>query len=1118
MKCLPLALAAAVAALILALSGCSPAGGLRATDLRCEFRENPTGIGTTRPRLSWKLQPVGTATDAPAQTAFRVVAAPSAQALQNGDYSWDTGLQPGRDQLSIEYAGPPLDSRSQLHWRVLVVDSDDRSAGWSGNGQLSIGLLRREDWHARWIGLDAQPQPPLTEELRASLRSQPWIRLPGPPERTPRHATFLSTFDLPSPPTSAFLVGTADQICLVEVNDTPQGELTRWDMIHPIDISRTLRAGPNSVRLAVRNDDGFPPAVTGAVLITFADGSSRRINVDQSFAIQSPADRAGQPPELSGSQPWGGARNTEHFMSPVVNLNKTFTTYPARPVRRATLYSTALGLYSPSINGFAPSHDAFAPGWTEYTKRVYHQTYDVTRLIIPGANVISFDLGDGWFAGLLGYTGRRHFYGGPARLLAQLEIEYADGSTQIIPTDESWSGRFTPYTYADLYLGCHFDAAAAARDASSALSGNPTPGLPVAVGLPSAVPARTSDVTERVRAILSTLGSIRPAPLSLGDPAYGVVKRLTLDLEGDRRIIVREGDSISLADLAAPVSAIKRATWGEPQPAGISEDSINVQPQPGEPVTTHERIPAIARSEPRPGRYVYDLGQNIVGWVQLRDINGREGQRLTVRHAEMLNPDGTLYTSNLRGATATDFYTLASGLQTLEPIFTFHGFRYVEITGTDAPPEPANVIGIVAHTRMQPTGTFTSSNSLLNQLVHNIVWGQKGNYLEVPTDCPQRDERLGWTGDAQFFINAAAFNFDIASFMSRWLTTLAQDSQFDDGRFAHVAPKVDPGGGSTAWGDAAIVCAHSLFWTYGDTRVISDNYDAFARYIAWLDTKTTDGIAKVGGFGDWLNLGDPTSQDLIDTAFRAELLRMMAEMGRVIGKETDAQRYEASRAQTVEAFRRRFVAADGSLRDSGQTGYALVFTMPGLLTDPQLALAAPHFANAIAAKGGKLATGFIGTPRLLPALFSARLDALAGSLLLNEEYPGWLYQVKLGATTMWERWDGWTPDRGFQDVGMNSFNHYAFGSVGDALYRFVAGISPLDPGYATIQLAPRPIPNLDHAAASYDSIRGTIRSSYQKHPDRTEFRFSVPPGTRAVIRLPSGTSHVVGPGEWSFSE
>lgn len=1117
MKC-PLALAAALATLVLLLAGCSHSGSLRATDLRCEFRDNPQGIGTTRPRLSWRLESLDADPHAPQQTAFRVVAAPSEQALEAGNYSWDTGLQPGRDQLSVEYAGPPLDSRAQLHWRVFVVDSNDQSAGWSDHAQLSIGLLRRQDWRARWIGLDAQPQPPLTAELRASLRSQPWIRLPGPPERTPRLATFGSTFDLPSAPTTAFLVGTADQICSVEVNDAALGELTRWDMIHPIDISRSLRAGTNSVSLAVTNDDGFPPAVTGAILITFADGSSRRINVDQAFSIQLPADRAGQPPEVSGSQPWGGARNTEHFMSPVVSLNKTFTTDPARSIRHATLYSTALGLYSPSINGFAPAHDTFAPGWTEYTKRVYHQTYDVTDLIKPGTNAISFDLGDGWFAGLLGYTGRRHFYGGPPRLLAQLEIEYADGSTQIIPTDESWTGRFTPYTHADLYLGCHFDAAAAARHAFAAREERATPGLPVAVGLPKAVPARTSNVTDRVRAILSQSGTLRPNPDSLGDPAYGVVKRLTLDLEGDRRIVVREGESISLADLAAPVSAITLATWGEPQPAGITEDSINVQPQPGEPVTTHERIPAIARSQPRPGRFVYDLGQNIVGWVQLRNIVGREGQRLTVRHAEMLNPDGTLYTSNLRGATATDFYTLASGPQSLEPIFTFHGFRYVEISGTDAPPEPADVIGIVAHTRMQPTGTFTSSNPLLNQLVHNIVWGQKGNYLEVPTDCPQRDERLGWTGDAQFFINAAAFNFDIASFMSRWLTTLAQDSQFDDGRFAHVAPKVDPGGGSTAWGDAAIVCAHSLFWTYGDTRVISDNYDAFARYIAWLDTKTTDGIAKVGGFGDWLNLGDPTSQDLIDTAYRAELLRMMAEMGRVIGKESDAQRYEAARAHTVEAFRRRFIATDGSLRDSGQTGYALVFTMPGLLTDPQLALAAPHFANAIAAKGGKLATGFIGTPRLLPALFNANLDALAGSLLLNEDYPGWLYQVKLGATTMWERWDGWTPERGFQDVGMNSFNHYAFGSVGDALYRFVTGISPLDPGYATIQLAPRPIPNLDHAAASYDSLRGTIRSSYQKHSDRTEFRFSVPPGTRAVIRLPSGTSHVVGPGEWSFSE
>jgi len=307
-----------------------------------------------------------------------------------------------------------------------------------------------------------------------------------------------------------------------------------------------------------------------------------------------------------------------------------------------------------------------------------------------------------------------------------------------------------------------------------------------------------------------------------------------------------------------------------------------------------------------------------------------------------------------------------------------------------------------------------------------------------------------------------------------------------------------------------------VYMTYGDTRVITDNYGAMCRYMAWLDGKTSDGIAKVGGYGDWLNLGDPTSQDLIDTAYRAELCRLMAEMAGVIGKNSDATRFSDAHGATVAAFRARFLMPDCSLRDSGQTGYALAFTM-GLIPEALREQAAAHFAATIEKKDWHLATGFIGTPRLLPALYAAGQPQVAARLLMNEDYPSWLYQVKLGATTMWERWDGWTPERGFSDVGMNSFNHYAFGAVGDALYRHVAGISPLLPGYARVLIAPTLTPGLDHASATYDSVAGTIRSAWRVEPvasadpgqRRLAFDITIPANITAEIRLPlpqSGTT------------
>ncbi|HKB89317.1 MAG TPA: family 78 glycoside hydrolase catalytic domain, partial [Opitutaceae bacterium] len=521
-----------------------------------------------------------------------------------------------------------------------------------------------------------------------------------------------------------------------------------------------------------------------------------------------------------------------------------------------------------------------------------------------------------------------------------------------------------------------------------------------------------------------------------------------------------------------------------------------------DPVREIEELPAKTVAEPQPGVYVFDLGQNMVGWPRLK-VHGRPGQKLTVRHGEMLNPNGSLYTSNLRGAAATDVYWLRGDKEEkLEPYFTLHGFRYVEITGLDARPDTSAATGVVVHHPFKRTGDFVSSNPLLNKLFLNIIWGQKGNYIETPTDCPQRDERLGWTGDTQFFIYTGLYNFEALNFIERWLVTLCTDEQGPDGTFPDTAPAIGHQPHAvTAWGDAALVCTHALWKMYGDTRVIERHFDELARYIETLTARSKNGIVSIGGYGDWLNKGGGAKKEVIDTAYYAYLSGLMAEMASAIGRTAEADRFSNLRTDITAAFRRDFVQPDGHILESSQTGYALAFTM-GLLPEEMKPEAAERFISEIQSRDWHLATGFIGTPRLLPALHLAGKDDVAYRLLLQETYPSWLFPVKNGATTMWERWDGWTPENGFQSITMNSFNHYAFGAVGEYLYKNVAGIDTEGPGFKRITIEPILGGELTDAHASYRAITGRIESAWKVRDGQFMLDVTIPPNTSATIRLP----------------
>ena len=655
-------------------------------------------------------------------------------------------------------------------------------------------------------------------------------------------------------------------------------------------------------------------------------------------------------------------------------------------------------------------------------------------------------------------------------------------------------------------MGCEFDARLTMPgwDQAGFAEKGWHPVLVKAVGPKGASEASDEivrDVTDKLNA------AIKDGRLSLmvendgvlgADPALNRKKTLCVEyLAGGQKLTKTFAEHGKL-ELTGPDLKIIRAEYGD---LSSGKPTFALQASVAEPSRIMEELPARSVSEPRPGCWTFDLGQNMVGWVRLK-VRGAAGQRITLRHAEMINADGTIYTAALRSCPAADFYILSGqGEEVFEPFGTFHGFRYVEVRGLEAKPELSAVTGLVVHTPMRRTGNFACSNPLLNQLYSNIIWGQKGNYLEVPTDCPQRDERMGWTGDTQFFAPTAAYNFDVANFFTRWLQT-CEDNQLGDGSFPHVVPDIMGGSGATAWGDAALLCTYNIYRNYGDTRIVADRYACMERYMKWLEGKTKNGISSVGGFGDWLNAGGGAKKEVMDTAYHAYLSRIMAEMAQAIGRHEDAVRYTQRSDEIKQAFAREFMLPDGSIKESSQTGYALAFSMD-LLPAEMRDKAADKFVQEIERFKDHLATGFIGTPRLLPALSKADRDDVAYKLLLTDTYPSWLFPVKNGATTMWERWNGWTPERGFGDIGMNSFNHYSFGAVGEYLYGNVGGIQAGSPGYQTIIIRPVIGDGISWAKTSFASPYGSIATSWQLAGNVLSLDVTIPANTTATVWVPA---------------
>jgi alpha-L-rhamnosidase len=597
---------------------------------------------------------------------------------------------------------------------------------------------------------------------------------------------------------------------------------------------------------------------------------------------------------------------------------------------------------------------------------------------------------------------------------------------------------------------------------------------------------------------------------------------LTAECEDGSRHVLRTGRDwrgrfgrVVAADLQrGQVLDLRRPAPGDTVPDGQWQQ-VDVLPGPGgrlvpracDPVQVARLQPAVSRSEPEPGVFVYDLGANVVGRVRAR-LSGPAGSTVVLRHAEALDADGRLYTTSLRAATSVDTVVLAGDEQVVEPVHTSHGFRYVEIRGCDAP-DAADVAGVVLTSVPELTGSFRCSSELVNRLVDNVGRSLQGNFVDIPTDCPQRDERLGWTGDAQVFAPTACLLADVQAFFAKWLDDL-YDAQSAEGAFPDVAPRVAmPTDGAPGWGDAGAIVPWVLWEHYGDRRVLERAHEpmrAWVRYVQGRDPGLLWRGDRNNDYGDWLAPlppGDPglTDKDLLAAVFAARSARLLARTSAALSDPRAAD--DAAHADAVAAAFR--AAHLPSLETWTQTACALALRFDVLLPE-QVPQVSARLVEDVEQRG-HLTTGFLGVAHLLPALVQAGRPHLAYGLLLREELPSWLYPVRMGATSVWERWDGWTEEHGFADPEMNSFNHYSLGSVVEWLLTAVAGLSPAVPGWSVARVAPVVGPGLDWARGEVPTPYGPLSCGWRRDGSGVALELHVPTGMRAVVELP------VGPGQ-----
>ncbi len=1001
------------------------------TELRTEHRVDPLGITRPHPRLSWILT---SERRNEVQTGYQVQVASSGSILKEGIESyWDTGRIKSSETLDILYGGEPLNSGDACFWRVRVWDGDGEVSSWSEPASWTMGLMAPKDWKAEWIGLDRIKGEHL-DPVYSDFEQSQWIWYPegNPSIRSPVGTCYFrgSMPGLDAPVKKASLAISVDNEFTVWIDGREVGKGNNFKVVSVFDVTRFLSSEKNVIAVSAHNagNDPNPAAFAAWLRVELEDGSVSSFSTSPSWKVtRKPQegwferdfdDSTWKLPMLvgdMGDEPWGDLSPSELTLPPPRYLRGEFNL--GKKIRRAFVHATALGIFELRLNGKRVGSDFFNPGWTDYDKRVYTRTYDVAHLLRAGKNAMGIILADGWYAGYIGYGRNRNHYGKDLRFLGQIQVEFEDGSSEVIGTGSDFKGTTGPILESDFLMGETYDA--------------------------------------------------RKELDRWDEPGY-------------------EGESEWAAvDISEPGSAV-------------------VEAHPGPPVQAFAELPAVAITEPEPGRFVFDLGQNFAGVIRLR-IQAEAGTELTLRFAERLAADGNVYVENLRSARTVDTYICrGGGVEIWQPRFTYHGFQYVELTGYPGRPTEDVITGIALGSATELAGEMETSDDTVNKLLSNIYWTQRANFIDVPTDCPQRDERLGWTGDAQVYCRTACFNADVQAFMTKWLIDLS-DAQRADGQFPMVAPlKVAGDDGGPAWADAGVICPWVLYDVYGDRDLLSRHYSGMVRFVDFCASRSPDFLPPEDFhcFGDWVNIEADTPKEVIYSAYFARSVDLLARSARVVGKVDDAQKYEELFQSVKNAFTAAYVSEQGKILGETQCAYVLALAYD-LLPPETRRLAAKHLVADIEARKNRLSTGFVGTKDLMTALSKVGRTDVAYRLLHNKGFPSWGYSIERGATSIWERWNGWSDEDGFHDPGMNSFSHYAFGVVGQWLYETVAGIRSGEPGFEKIVISPQPGGDLTWVKARYRSVRGEIRVDWKTEDGRLSLDVEIPANTTALVTFPT---------------
>jgi alpha-L-rhamnosidase len=1072
--------------------------------LQTEFMDRPLGIDVSQPRFSWQMK---SDRYGMTQTAYQILVAFSEEYLAQERYVYDSGKIESENSINIKYCGDALRPASRYFWKVRVWDEKNQ-LNESAIEWFETGLFGTSWQQAQWIGS--------SEVNLAKCRSHFVLEYDFSIEKGSNEATFV-------------LGGKSDSQYVsltVDTKDTPQLIIAHvMDNKRTVDFAEDISSvfssadkhrvkikisGPHAYTMHIDIDGQLiknnKRSVAGNQMMMFGslgeyafsvrNDSPEEPNSNSRLYQIGFAQTEGQHATFSNirisEEAWNTELYTDNTIHAVKGNGKPQLWQPGeevsapmfrkrlkieKPIRQARLYATARGVYEFHINGEKVGTDYLNPGWTDFRKRIMYNTIDITSMLKQGDNGVGAMLGIGWFGDHMGFNANwQDQYGVRPSMMAMIAIEYTDGKKEYIVTDNSWKCyNQGPILANSLFNGEDYDAR-------------------------KELPGWTNG--------------------SYNDTAW---------------------EQVEIFEAPA--------------------ETVILQGYVGLTIQNNVTLKAISVKKVGDKNFVYDMGQNLAGVPRLVNMKGKAGQTITIHFAEMLYPEiiptdpvvpytveiykekkGQLYKENYRSALSTDHYIFkgnAAG-ETFEPRFTYHGFRYLSVEGLDEPLPLENVQAIALESIGEQTSFFETSNADINRLFENAVWGQRGNFLAVPTDCPQRDERMGWTGDAQVFARAATYNMNLSPFYTRWLYSI-RDNQAATGSYGGYYPDlgIPPAGasrtGSVAtggWMEAGVIVPWQMYQQYGDRGILEEHYSSMLKFMDFMERNATNYIQPFGGTGDWLA---PifTNTMLTNTAYSAYAAQLMGQIALALDKEDDG--FARFFANIKKVFNDTFVNtegrtvvpassvsrnnpmspfaapsiqseekkdAQGNMIVDTQTSYVLPLQF-GLFNDENKPKAVQHLREAIKRSNYTLTTGFVGTPYICLVLSDNGYPDEAYKLFTQTEYPSWLFPVKQGATTFWERWNSYTVKNGFGTVSMNSFNHYAYGAIEEWMMAHCLGIQRNEarPGYKHFFLQPEVGEQLDFAKGGFETMHGKVESGWKKRGNTIVYQMTIPANTTATIKL-----------------